>query len=863
MQWVTDYGAVTKRAGSTPEERVKRRHFRYQGGQDWKMDTIVGALPICLHLSVVLFFVGLIIWMWDIHHSVFAVVVVCGVLAGLFYIITTTLAIFCPSCPYRTPLASWIYAILHLVIKLLYDFTGYSRRGPRSDGGGTKTGEETDTDSRHASKFQQIVINLSLRFAQTSLSSRDDVYIRSPNKQLTRSSLIWLSNHISISPEVYQRLFILVKGFLSVADNPEPSIRTNVPWGSIFGSLGAVYQSFVQNLDLDEATYTEFLREAHCLSEPGVREILESLTHSEEARVDEGNFPIHLLLVWTKAVSSHTTDALRVQRFSDESTIRDLISSISPTKKDLIEIWFALLNDEAKACDQILPRILSTLDSGSGVKLEERLNVILYIISTGRLPWGSTVQIDRYGVGQWSDFPSNPCIRRFRVFDWIDRLESHPHRGTILECLGKFSYLRTLFPQTKPTVEEVVELERMGIKDMSRWTRLEERLYAALMTFDEILRTDYPVASTSRQTMFGWMWGILCGNLMNPGVSLDPTYFGDENLRYRAQGLSNLSEPFLRLLASLLGMEWSHDWLPKISDGTENLHDLVTWYRVSKVFFKVPSILDGDCTGLLQLRLRNWHRFDGSITFFYIIDSLRDLNTLMCIEQEMKHTRLGIDHAGDFFLILVHLNCAYGWRSSKSLLFTFIPDILVGTTTAITSSASRACIDHLASICQDINADPMRLIRLLIELIRADINHDFRDRTPHNLYNLLTHAKDRLSPKEIGRFSPSCRRLAGYIKESYNQFMRDWDESLTRIHPLERYNTVDKEALKAVCEEVLGLLEPTEPMDEEEAKDVSWPRHLLRPTGTRDHPFRGDAEPMATQHQIEWGCSDVNKGEDM
>ncbi|KAG8833278.1 hypothetical protein FRC18_003907 [Serendipita sp. 400] len=824
MQWVTDYGAVTRRAGSTPDERVKRRHFRYQGGQDWKMETIVGALPICLHLSVVLFFVGLIVWMWDIHHSVFAVVVVCGLLAALFYIVTTTLAIFCPSCPYRTPLASWIYTILHLVIRLLRDFTGYSRRRPRSDGGGTKTGEETETNSRYASKLQQIMIHLHLRFAQTSLSSRDDIYIRSPNKHLTRSSLIWLSNHISISPEVYRRLFILVKGFLSIADNSrEPSIRTNVPWGSIFRSLGGVYQSFVQNLDLDEVTYTEFLREAHCLSEPGVREILESLTCSKEARVDEDDFPIHLLHVWTKSVSSHLSDALRAQRFSDESTIHDLISNISPTKKDLIEIWFALLNDEAKACDQILPRILSTFDSGSGVKLEERLNAILYIISTGRLPWGSTVQIDCYGQGHWRDFPSDPCIRRFRVFDWIDRLDSHPHKGTILECLGKFNYLRALFPPTKPTVEEVVELERMGIGNMSRWTRLEERLYAALVTFDRILCAESPVASTSRQAMLGWMLGILCGDLMNPGVSLDPTYFGDEKRRYEAQELSNLMAPQL---------------------ATKNTR----WNR-----------RPGRPVDLAAFQLRHWHRFNNLTTFGYITESLNDLKRLICIEQEIKHTRLGINHAGDFFLVLVHLNCAYGWHGSSPQLFTFIPDILVGNTTATTLSVSQACIDHLASICQDINADPMRLIRLLIELIRADINYHTRSRRLHNLYNLLTHAKNHLSPKEIRPFSPSCRQLAGYIKESYNQFMRDWDESLTHSDPLKRYTTVDKEALKAVCEVVVGLLELTEPTGEEEAKAISWPRHLLRPTGRFDNPFRGDAEPMAAQHQIEWGYSDANE----
>ncbi|KAG8803288.1 hypothetical protein FRC17_006214, partial [Serendipita sp. 399] len=245
MQWVTDYGAVTKRVGSTPEERMKRRHYRYQGGLDWKMDTIIGALPIALHVSVLLFFVGMIVWMWDVHHSVFGVVFVCGAMAAVFYVFTTALAIFYPSCPYRTPLASWIYILFHLLAKTFFLL---HKQVEGSDGSG---GDDEAMD------------DLQSRFAQPSLTSRDNSQMKDLDDSLTGTSHIWLSNHIAISPEVYKRLLVLINGLSSASDQllalrkenfmtTRKRIRwdqltgvvylmnTMVPWTEIFHALGAV-----------------------------------------------------------------------------------------------------------------------------------------------------------------------------------------------------------------------------------------------------------------------------------------------------------------------------------------------------------------------------------------------------------------------------------------------------------------------------------------------------------------------------------------------------------------------------------------------------------------------------------------------
>ncbi|KAG8812076.1 hypothetical protein FRC18_003106 [Serendipita sp. 400] len=837
------------------------------------MDTIIGALPIALHLSVLLFFVGATLWMWDTHRSIFAVVVLCGALAVLFYISTTTLAIFCPSCPYRTPLASWIYTLLHFLFIFLSRFAWFAQWESGRDKSEAKMEGGTATDSQHdTSSFRRLMIGLHLRFGQPSLISRDDIYIRSPDKRLMLNSLVWLSNHISISLEVYRRLLVLINGFSSVIDTVvEPSsVMPNVPWRDIFHVLGVVYKSFVKDLDLDEEAFTEFARQTHCLSQWGLKEILESLSGSKEAWIeDSDDVPIRLLYVWTQSISSHTSDTLRMQRFSDEVTMQDLIKSISSKPKDLLATWFTLLSDEAKTCERILPQLLGTLGSGSRETTERRLDAVLYLLSTGRLPWESTVRVDYSGRGNWRDFPPSPFVRRLRVLDWVDSLHEHPQNGIILEKLCTFrmrSSLKVLLTRNKPTDEEEAELTRMGIGNLSRWTRFEERLCAALLTFDAILGAEYQEESTSKQDMVRWMVGILCEDLMDVGVTLDSAYFGEEMRFSQAKALQDLSSPILRFLACVMGITWPLGRLPKLSAWERDSRDSVAWRRVSEVFFKDPSISEGDCTVLWQLRLQQWSQFHLLITFKYLLSALSDLKNLERMEKEIKHLHIGVHHAEDLIPVLIHLNCAYGWNGSLARLWCFIPDMLAGNTTLHHyDGISKDCIERLAFNLQKVSADPKRLIRLLTELIRADINYGVNDRKPQILFNLLQHAKSRLSSQDLRPVAPSCRRLARYIKESYKQFVDDWDKVFMChgfLHdPQQPQIGAEKGKLDAVYEEVLGLLEPMEIWDGE-VNDISWPRHLLRPTGTRRNPFREDGEPGAIQHQLEWGVINITINND-
>ncbi|KAG8811756.1 hypothetical protein FRC18_003294 [Serendipita sp. 400] len=840
MQWVTDYGAVTRRAGSTPEERVRRRHFRYQGRQDWKMDTIIGALPIALHLSVLLFFVGLILWMWDVHHSIFGVVFVCGALAALFYIFTTALAVFCPSCPYRTPLASWIYTLLHLIMTILSHFTWLRSHESRSQEKMEK--EEIAKGSGHTPGLWQPSTIHHRRFAQFTLSSRDDVYIQNPDKKLLRNSLIWLSNHISISPDVYRRLLVLVNGLASVLDPaPDSPVSVNVPWNKIIHALGAIYQSFVQNLDLSEEAFVEFAGQTHCLSQPGMKEIVESKLGNKEIHPDDHEFPARLLHTWTISLSSHTSDAHRKQRFSDEAIVRDSISSISSTPQAFLQSWYQLLDDEEQTCDRILPELLI-----SDLETEGRLHVVLYLISTRSLPWASSVHVGT----SWrrKEVPSSPLTRRLRIIDWVEHLPGHPKQEEILRILGNL-WLRDsdkiLLFRHEVTDEETAELRRLGFSNLDRWKRPEAMLHSILVTFDRMLAYTNTQGSTSNPNPLDAILSIIYHDLMRCDLSFDSKFLqrGDE---WDSQALRQLSNPILRAVACVvLGIEWKDEWLLGLIEEMRSInHDGLS--KFSRICFKNPPFIDGDCTSVWLLRFRLWIHLDPLSVIIDFQNSVHKVDKIRRIEQEIQSSRLGITHTGDFMLALIHLNYSYTWTTPYYHSLTLIPDTLTGNKTSRNDGGiiSKECIEYLANICRDISPEPARLIRLLIELVRADINHDPQDRRPENLMNLLKHAKNHLASKELRPFRPSCRRLVRYIQESYQQFESVWNEATNQDHEYRKlwphYEEVERGELWAVVEEVIDLLQPKGAWDGEEV-DVSWPRHLLRPTGCKGNPYEEDA----------------------
>ncbi|KAJ3772247.1 hypothetical protein FB446DRAFT_643822, partial [Lentinula raphanica] len=62
-QWLHHYAAITS---GTPKERSHIRQLRFSGLQNWQVLSIIGLLPVIMHVSLALFFSGLITFLFPL-----------------------------------------------------------------------------------------------------------------------------------------------------------------------------------------------------------------------------------------------------------------------------------------------------------------------------------------------------------------------------------------------------------------------------------------------------------------------------------------------------------------------------------------------------------------------------------------------------------------------------------------------------------------------------------------------------------------------------------------------------------------------------------------------------------------------------
>ncbi|KAK7445072.1 hypothetical protein VKT23_014934 [Stygiomarasmius scandens] len=100
-QWLQAYTSLT--SGSA-RDRATIRQFRYTGFENWKMHEIIGVLPIILHLSLAVFFIGLALFVSELQHrSMSWIVVTIAAISFGAYLGSVVLPTIWIDCPYRIP----------------------------------------------------------------------------------------------------------------------------------------------------------------------------------------------------------------------------------------------------------------------------------------------------------------------------------------------------------------------------------------------------------------------------------------------------------------------------------------------------------------------------------------------------------------------------------------------------------------------------------------------------------------------------------------------------------------------------------------------------------------------------------------
>ncbi|KZT54087.1 hypothetical protein CALCODRAFT_473930, partial [Calocera cornea HHB12733] len=100
-EWIRAY---TEELPLVPLERVQQRQYRYDGLMRWSMPTIVAVLPLSIHIALFLFFLGLVVYAWTVSLVLSTLMMTLLSIGAGLYIISATIPLFSPDCPYKSTL---------------------------------------------------------------------------------------------------------------------------------------------------------------------------------------------------------------------------------------------------------------------------------------------------------------------------------------------------------------------------------------------------------------------------------------------------------------------------------------------------------------------------------------------------------------------------------------------------------------------------------------------------------------------------------------------------------------------------------------------------------------------------------------
>ncbi|PVF93281.1 hypothetical protein CPB86DRAFT_715783, partial [Serendipita vermifera] len=107
LQWIRDYN-IGLTGVAVARERALRRHFRFEGANQWFMPEIISLLPTLLHVAMLLFVGGMVDWLVQMNLVVASMMIITLGASALFYVLTISSASLYPSAPFRTPMSRLI-----------------------------------------------------------------------------------------------------------------------------------------------------------------------------------------------------------------------------------------------------------------------------------------------------------------------------------------------------------------------------------------------------------------------------------------------------------------------------------------------------------------------------------------------------------------------------------------------------------------------------------------------------------------------------------------------------------------------------------------------------------------------------------
>lgn len=123
-QWLREYMAITF---VSPKQRCEVRWFRRMGLLRYKVPEIIAVLPLLLQHALILFFIGLILFIQPINSSIATAVIVVVSFWFSFLAVTTFIPLLSPSCPYKNPFLKDLFRRFRDFLQFCFDKAGLEK----------------------------------------------------------------------------------------------------------------------------------------------------------------------------------------------------------------------------------------------------------------------------------------------------------------------------------------------------------------------------------------------------------------------------------------------------------------------------------------------------------------------------------------------------------------------------------------------------------------------------------------------------------------------------------------------------------------------------------------------------------------
>ena len=104
-QWARNFLTGLRQISSAPR-RARKQFQRSHAVEKWGFIRIIAWVPMMLHLSLVLFFAGLIVWLWSLNKIIFSITITLAGVACNLYLGGATITSFDPNAPFEWPMAA-------------------------------------------------------------------------------------------------------------------------------------------------------------------------------------------------------------------------------------------------------------------------------------------------------------------------------------------------------------------------------------------------------------------------------------------------------------------------------------------------------------------------------------------------------------------------------------------------------------------------------------------------------------------------------------------------------------------------------------------------------------------------------------